>query len=127
MTEIVEMCAIYKYGNGDALRVNVFFLLSFQFDAFCFLPILAATIWSRMVLPILPCSFIDLELRVLTYFFLLLFLSSYIFMLRFLSRVYIVMASLLNGMLDILLDFHDVCPWNFIYFISLSSFYCRDI
>ena len=121
------MCAIYKYGNDDALRVNVFFLLSFQFDAFCFLPILAATIWLRMVLPISPCSFIDLELLVLTYFFFYLFRLHMFLRFAFWSRIYIVMASLLNGMLDILLDFHDVCPWNFIYFISLSSFYCRDI
>ena len=36
MGQSVEMCAIYKYGNDDVLRVNAFFSLSFQFDAFCF-------------------------------------------------------------------------------------------
>ena len=119
----VEMCAIYKCGSDDALRVNVFFLLSVQFDAFCFLLVLAATIWCAWFCPFrLLFNFTCFHV-----FFLLLFSSSYIFMLRFLLRVYIVMASLLNGMLDILLDFHDVCPWYFIYFISLSSFYCRDI
>ena len=81
----------------------------------------------RVVLPISPCSFIDLELRVLTYFFLLLFLFLYVLCFAFLSRIYIVMASLLNGMIDILLDFHVMRPWNFTFFISLSSFYCRDI
>ena len=35
-TPPVEMCAIYKYGNDDVLRVNAFSSLSFQFDAFCF-------------------------------------------------------------------------------------------
>ena len=33
---LVEMCAIYKYGNDDVLRMNAFFSLSFLFDAFCF-------------------------------------------------------------------------------------------
>ena len=33
---IVEMCAIYMYGNDDVLRMNAFSSLSFLFDAFCF-------------------------------------------------------------------------------------------
>ena len=36
MGQSVEMCAIYKYGNDDVLRMNAFFSLSFLFDAFCF-------------------------------------------------------------------------------------------
>ena len=32
----MEMCAIYKYGNGNVLRMNVFFLLSLAFDALLF-------------------------------------------------------------------------------------------
>ena len=36
MGQSVEMCAIYKYGNDDVLRVNAFFSLFVQFDAFCF-------------------------------------------------------------------------------------------
>ena len=118
------MCAIYKYGNDDALRVNVFFLLSVQFDAFCFRPILPPTIWLRMVLSISPFVY---NLRVFTYFFLLLFSSSCVLCFAFLSCVHIAMASLPNGMIDILLDFHVMRPWNFTFFISLSSFYCRDI
>ena len=48
MGQSVEMCAIYKYGNDDVLRVNAFFSLFVQFDAFCFRPILPPTIWLCM-------------------------------------------------------------------------------
>ena len=123
----MEMCAIYKYGNDDVLRVNAFFLLSVQFDAFCFRPILPQPYGCAWVCPFAQ-SFIRLELRVLTYFLFLLFSSSYVLCFAFLSRIYIVfMASLLNGMIDILLDFYVLRPWNFSSFISLSSFYFRDI
>ena len=40
----VKLCAIYKYGNDDALRVSVFFF--FLSNS---MPILAATIRWRMI------------------------------------------------------------------------------
>ena len=84
MGQSVEMCAIYKYGNDDVLRVNAIFLLSFQFDAFCFCPILPQPYGCAWVC----CSFIRLEVRVITYFLLLLFSSSYFLCFAFLSRIY---------------------------------------
>ena len=54
--------------------------------------------------------------------------SSCFLCFAFLPRINIViMASLLNGMIDILLDFYVLRPWNFSSFISLSSFYFRDL
>ena len=74
------------------------------------------------------CSFIRWEIHVIMYFLLLHFSSSCFLCFAFLSRINIViMASLLNGMIDILRDFHVLRPWNFSSFISLSSFYFRDL
>ena len=50
-------------------------------------------------------------------FFVIVYFHASIFI-----CVDIVMASLCNGMLDILLDFHDVCPWNFIGLSSVFIF-----
>ena len=58
---------------------------------------------------------------------LILSLSLRVLCLAFLSRIYIAVASLLNGLIDILLDFYVLCPWNFSFFISLSFFLCRDL
>ena len=63
------MCAIYKYGNDDALRVNVFFLLSVQFGAFCFLPILAATIWCAWFCPFRLLLIIYVLSRIFSFYF----------------------------------------------------------
>ena len=74
------------------------------------------------------CSFIRWEIHVIMYFLLLHFSSSCFLCFAFLSRINIViMASLLNGMIDILRVFHVLRPWNFSSFISLSSFYFRDL
>merc|ERR1711911_270819 len=78
---------------------------------------------NHMVAHGFRCSFIRLEIHVIMYFLLLYFSSSCFLCFAFLLRMNIViMASLLNGMIDILLDFHVLRPWNFSSFTSLSSF-----
>ena len=84
-------------------------------------------LWRVVLLIALDCFFLGVNLRVFTYLFLILSSSSRVLCLAFLSRIYIAVASLLNGMIDILLDFHVMCPWNFSFFISLSFFLCRDL
>ena len=65
------------------------------------------------------------------YVFSRIFLSTFFVVICFYASIFncldIVMASLLNGIYDIFFVFHDLCPWNFMSFISLSSFYFRDI
>ena len=67
------------------------------------------------------CFYVSSRIR------LILSLSLCVLCLAFLSRIYIAVASLLNGLIDILLDFYVLCPWNFSFFISLSFFLCRDL
>ena len=95
MGQSVEMCAIYKYGNDDALRVNVFFF--FLSNS---MPILAATIWWRMVL-----NTSRLALLLINYVFSHIFPSTFFVVVYFHASIFIcvdiVMASLRNGILDI--------------------------
>ena len=86
----VKLCAIYKYGNDDALRVNVFFF--FLSNS---MPILAATIRWRMIIALLSIKY------VLSHIFLSTLLVVVDFHASIFTCVDIVMASLRNGILDI--------------------------
>ena len=94
---------------------------------FCFFILnIAAVLWRMSQLIALAhfssaCFYVSSRIR------LILSLSLRVLCLAFLSRIYIAVASLLNGMIDILLDFYVLCPWNFSFFISLSFFLCRDL
>ena len=101
--------------------MNVFFFflsnsMPFVFSHFYLSP------YGALVLNHLALLFYWIGITCSHVFFLLLFLSSFILMLSIFNCVDIVMA-----MHDILLDFYDVCPWNFMLFISLSFFCFRDI
>ena len=108
-SRVVEMCAIYKYGNDDALRMNVsFFFLSnsmpFVFSHFQFSP------YGALVLNHLALRFYWNWNYVFSHIFLSTFFVVVYFYALIFNCVDIVMTSLLYGMYDILLVFHDLRP-----------------
>ena len=84
---------------------------------FCFYAKFGRDHYGALGLLIALDSFVfDVNIRVITYLFFILFSSSRVLCFAFLSRIYIAVASLLNGMIDILLDFHVMRPLEFLIF-----------